>query len=64
LKEEEKESISEFLKKMNSSRKSICEGMILAMEYSQNARDIVTLISNELINEIEDKKQSSSMPKI
>ena len=38
--------IEGIISKLSSSKRSICEGMIMAMEYASNAKDISEIISD------------------
>lgn len=64
LKPDERDSIKLFLQELDTSKKAICEGMILAMEYASNASDIVHLISSEISDHINSRKDQVEIKKI
>lgn len=49
---------------MDTSKQSICEGMIIAMEYATNARDIVEIICDFIQKYVEEEKEKCDLKKI
>jgi hypothetical protein len=53
-----------FLKFLNTTRRSICEGMMRAIELVQYSRDVVDIIANSVIELVENAKSNDELKPI
>eukprot|EP00347_Sterkiella_histriomuscorum_P020531 403337449 len=56
--------IETFIANIKSTKRQICEGMIMAMEYAQNARDIAELLTSAIISQIEETSKELDIKSI
>ena len=56
MKESDRVIVEEIFSKLTGTKRSICESMILAMEYAANARDVIDILANQILSSINDEE--------
>ena len=61
LKRSEREEIERVISHLTTTRKSVCQGMVVALEYSASARDITQIIFDQISDFIDSAMKNAPL---